>query len=368
MKLAQYKNLFFKILPLTLFFFTTNCSFTKDVTSLPAKGSFIIFQDRDNLKEDNYLALDFKEDKLYRWQPKEIKNHQNILQGDYFLFGKKLLAPNGTAYSLPLPKKSRYFDVSPGGKQLAYISGNEIHITGMDGTNAFVSKYKGSRVAWLADSKLAFCYPKCASIFVMHKTEEELENPLILVTKPNIIQLSPSPNGKKLAYTTRVFRTGGFYGVIDVIKANGQNQTTLVKPDTGGDAIDPTWSIDGTKIAVRYKDQKIRNKRTPYNILIVNADGTNPIQLLKLEKRKDNYIPWGSGYTGVQSIAWSPDGKTLAFIGALKNSCRFKSEGGQMTCKYSLYTVNADGTNLKKHHKLKLANKYTKRLKWIARP
>jgi len=237
-----------------------------------------------------------------------------------------------------------------------------------DGSDPMISKYKGSRLNWLTNKKLAFTSPSRSSIFIIHKGQDDLSNPFILASKPYITQIQGSPDGKQLMFTTRAFRSGGYSGVVDLINTNGEGLMTIAKPqDIGGDAVDPQWSPDGKKIAMRYKDKIQIGKRTPFNLLVMNADGSNAKQVLKLEKKPDGLMSRGSGYDGVQSFVWSPDGKKIAFIAALENSCRLKNEAGHITCHYTLYTINADGTNLKKRLKLKLEDKHAKRLIWIDR-
>jgi len=151
-----------------------------------------------------------------------------------------------------------------------------------------------------------------------------------------------------------------------MIKANGEGLKTIAKPqDIGGDAIDPKWSPDGKKIAVRYKDKKVLGKRSPYNLLVMNADGSQAKEILKLKKKRDGFFPWGSGYEGVRSFVWSNDSKKIAFIAALDSSCRYKDEAGHITCRYALYLVNVDGSSLKRLRKLKLDDQDAKRLVWI---
>ena len=70
-----------------------------------------------------------------------------------------------------------------------------------------------------------------------------------------------------------------------------------------------TWSPDGTKIAF------VSRKSGSNNIWIMNADGTNQIQLTKM---KNAYSP-----------SWSPDGSKIAF-----------------ECSGDIWTINSDGTGL----------------------
>jgi TolB protein len=79
----------------------------------------------------------------------------------------------------------------------------------------------------------------------------------------------------------------------------------------------PVWSPDGTQIAFSSNRDGLGA-----NIWVMNADGSNPVQLTGLTDAGTSYNP-----------AWSSDGKKIAFA-SFRNS-------GQ-----DLYVMNADGTGL----------------------
>ncbi|MCG3770946.1 MAG: Dipeptidyl-peptidase 5 [Nitrosomonadaceae bacterium] len=135
-----------------------------------------------------------------------------------------------------------------------------------------------------------------------------------------------SPDGTKIAFVSD--RAGG--GGIDspsqdaigsssddifVMNADGTNPINVVNKSPGFDGF-PSWSPDGTKIAfVSYREQS--NK-----IYVMNADGTNPISLFS----NDNVDT---------EPAWSPDGTKIAFV-----------SGGRVDLNTHIYVVNADGMDL----------------------
>ncbi len=75
----------------------------------------------------------------------------------------------------------------------------------------------------------------------------------------------------------------------------------------------PTWSPDSTKIACHYQYY------SQWEICLINADGTNQVQL--------------TSNTVTDSFpAWSPDGTRIAFVS--------DRDGNE-----EVYVMNADGTN-----------------------
>lgn len=112
-----------------------------------------------------------------------------------------------------------------------------------------------------------------------------------------------SPDGTKV-----IFESGQRIYVID---QDGSNLRTL---PVGFHA--PAWSPDGTRIAVttaRYD-----------GLVLINADGSQPTHLVSFE-----------GSAGGRDLAWSPDGRALAFV---------RSEGRIP----SIWVVNVDGTGLRR--------------------
>ena len=119
-----------------------------------------------------------------------------------------------------------------------------------------------------------------------------------------------SPDGKKIAFEIDA--------KIYVMNVDGSGVVPLTKTSLVEYA--PAWSPDGQKIA--FFSQPIATT-TADKLFIVNADGT--------DRKLVTDVDPGNWDTGVYRIAWSPDGKQIAFIGGSGNT---------------LYTVESDGTNL----------------------
>lgn len=160
-----------------------------------------------------------------------------------------------------------------------------------------------------------------------------------------------SPDASRIAFTT--FQSGR--QDVWVINADGSGATNLTATTGGGSQ--PDWSPDGTKIAY------VKNN----DIFVMNADGTNPIDVSKdpvsveyedtdptwspdgtkiafTSWRGDDFEIWitdadGSNETQVtdgfsdDDPTWSPDGSRLAFV---------RNPNGD----HQIYIVNVDGTNL----------------------
>lgn len=129
-----------------------------------------------------------------------------------------------------------------------------------------------------------------------------------------------SPDGTKIVFTGRVDGVQGIY----VANRDGSQLTRIVTRETGP-VVHPTWSPDGSKIA--YQTHTGSASPTRYDIYIVNADGTNPVNLTADLGSTDQYAP-----------SWSPllaDGTSrIAFV---------HHAGGTQR----VWTMRADGTDRK---------------------
>jgi hypothetical protein len=107
-----------------------------------------------------------------------------------------------------------------------------------------------------------------------------------------------------------------------IMNTDGSRQTRLLSAGDQSVSL-PSWSPDGERIAYSQGDfVAFRFSEAPEDsqtdLYIMNADGTNPIQLTNAPGEEI-------------SPSWSPDGAKLVYIGS--------SDGTR-----ALYTINADGT------------------------
>jgi Tol biopolymer transport system component len=121
-----------------------------------------------------------------------------------------------------------------------------------------------------------------------------------------------SPDGKKIAFTC-----GFEIRNICVIEADGSNLVQLTF--TGG--THPTWSPDGNKIAYTLNDSE------PH-IYLMNPDGSNQQPL---------FIN-NPAMIGSDNATWSPDSKSLAFVGVSESSTNPGS------FRMDIYTAKVDGS------------------------
>jgi Tol biopolymer transport system component len=128
-----------------------------------------------------------------------------------------------------------------------------------------------------------------------------------------------SPDGAHIAFSS-------INDIVYVMNADGTNMTRL----TNVVCMYPSWSPDGKYIAIAGTTTGISDSSgcNESGIYVMNADGSNKALITKLPK----------GY--VYDIAWSPDGKHIAFRSNM--DAPSKEEWSYR----DIYLINPDGSNL----------------------
>lgn len=153
-----------------------------------------------------------------------------------------------------------------------------------------------------------------ANISIVNLTDGSLR--LMTPTTTNDMQPDWSTAGRRIAFVSRSAESGS-----DIYWMNSDGTGRWRLTQTTDDDIYPVWSPDADRIAF------IRIQATTPRRYSVAT-----IRRAELAGRITTLV---SGYTEIGSLSWSPDGLKLLFHGRDAGDTRF-----------SVYTVNADGTGL----------------------
>jgi Tol biopolymer transport system component len=258
--------------------------------------------------------------------------------------------------------------LSPDGKQIAYTS-----LTGFDSFwDLFVANADGSgrtQVTALAGQEHAPAWTTDGSRLLISEQPLNASPPEIYYAFPRATSparfarfpLCSTVEGRlSVASDGRVLMSGeiadgttcsnqGIY----LITADGAQTTPVILRPRGGDSLTfyyaPAWSPDASRIAYLeiVKDTNFAARRT--RVWTSNADGTARTLLATLNAITGINNEWAGDNT--HSLAWSPDGKQIAFT---------NQEGDLVV---HIYVVNADGTGLTR---VTSADKVTDRsISWV---
>ncbi len=112
-----------------------------------------------------------------------------------------------------------------------------------------------------------------------------------------------SPDGSKILFTGDRACTNDIEIAIYVMDADGSDTRLLTNdPNSCGLYSSPRWSPDGTKIVASFKSRARSDITPPTQIMVMNADGSNPINI---SNRGQYYFNSGSLFTDA-SADWQP--------------------------------------------------------------
>ena len=207
---------------------------------------------------------------------------------------------------------------------------SEIWVMNADGSNPTYlasNDYKYGDPAWSPDGTKI--------VFVAHKLNDDSEIKVINTDGSHPITLaksgpdegyyySPSwsPDGAKIAFVRAGFEGLACQGCIEIFVMNADGSNPIQITDNNGISQNPAWSPDGAKIA--YETEVGSGD---IGIMVMNPDGSNPTTL-------------STGSASDRSPVWSPDGTKIAFFSGREHD-------------WAIYVMNADGSN-----RIRLTNDY----------
>jgi TolB protein len=202
---------------------------------------------------------------------------------------------------------------SPDGQRIAFVRGSNwdtnIHIMNADGTNRRQLTSFGrwsSSPAWSPDGKqIAFSSVQDGQggIFVIDVDAPAAVPRRIGYEAGQIYHPAWAPDGSAIAFVSD-WRAYDFLFDIYVMKPDGSDIKPLITgPFFWVDGLkfyfQPTWSPDGTKLAVVHCTYSWDNCYPQSTIAVANADGSGLTML--------------AGSAGYSHPTWSPDGRTIAY-------------------------------------------------------
>jgi hypothetical protein len=188
--------------------------------------------------------------------------------------------PSAAAFRGDPPPPSDYAPIwSPDASAIAYLAGGKLHVMRRDGTG---SRRLAAPVGLFSPDWrwVAYAVPPAT----IRAVRPEGQDDHLVATGREPVW---SPDGERLAFT-------GLDGSLYTVRVDGTDLRRVTS-----NAGNPVWSPDGTKIAF---GASATPGTTESDLGVVNADGTQRRML-----RPPDVFPWRWS-----SLAWSPDGSTIA--------------------------------------------------------
>ncbi|MDE0300991.1 MAG: hypothetical protein OXN17_20345 [Candidatus Poribacteria bacterium] len=217
----------------------------------------------------------------------------------------------------------------PDGEKIGFHYRNDVWVINANGTNRVnitkgINSHSKQCPSWSPNGrKIAYVEHDGQDwdIYVMDSDGTDPRN--ISRDKRQNWKPSWSPYGNRISFGTWMNPWGAdrLESDIFVMNADGADLINLTKNPRANNS-SPSWSPDGKKIAYRASPKPFL-WLPPYNIYLMNADGTNPTILTKQDRWTYEWNP-----------AWSPDSRKLAFV-------KYTLDGYK-----DIFTINADGSGL----------------------
>ena len=264
--------------------------------------------------------------------------------GPIMTFGTPYAGPGGgslcrvvavdpvTATSTPEPTAATYprtcnatYVWSPDGGEVAELNGDQDSLTVREASNGTQLLTRSCHlcigVSWSPDGTEVALGTR-AGLLVVDVTNGSERT---LVAGKNIWSPTWSPDGRNLAYLRWM---GPYQMNLEVIRADGTGQRTLVPPSTDWSALQVAWSPSGSQLAVMEIGSPTAGT---HPVRVMSVDPDSGVERTLLDNGARCYCVGGS-----PTLAWSPDSTALVM----------NMPGTQPSGQWGMSVMAADGSGL----------------------